>query len=93
MFEIRDDTENGIIRVAYIGEIKPTDFETIAPTLKKILKMRNLILLLLDWTRLSGWSDDSESQAFFIRKGLRGHIKRVAIVGESKWRSAATEFG
>lgn len=27
MFEILDDTENGIVRVAFVGEIQPTDYE------------------------------------------------------------------
>jgi hypothetical protein len=92
MFEIFDDTENGIIRVAFIGEIKPTDYEASVPTIEQIMERRKPIRLLFDWTRLSGWSEDSESQAFFYRKRLRGDIERVAIVGESKWRSAATEF-
>ena len=30
MFEILDDTENGIVRVAYVGEIQPTDYARIS---------------------------------------------------------------
>ncbi len=92
MFEVLDDTVNGIVRVAFVGEIQPTDFEVSAPTFEKIIKTRKPLRLLLDWTRLSGWSQDSESQAFFFRIRHRGDIERVAIVGELKWRSAATEF-
>ena len=92
MFEILDDTENGIVRVAFVGEIQPTDYEVSGPTFEKIIKTRKPLRLLLDWTRLSGWSQESESQAFFLRIRYRGDIERVAIVGERKWRSAATEF-
>ncbi len=44
--------------------------------------------------RLEGMrSQESESQAFLFRIRHRGDIERIAIVGESKWRSAATEIG
>ena len=92
MFEILDDTENGIVRVAFVGEIQPTDYEVSAPTFEKIIKTRKPLRLLLDWTRFSGWSQESESQTFWFRIGHRGDIERVAIVGERKWRSAVTEF-
>jgi hypothetical protein len=92
MFEILDDTENGIVRVVFVGEIQPTDYDVSAPTFEKIIKTRRPLRLLLDWTRFSGWSQESESQAFWFRIRNRGDIDRVAIVGERKWRSAATEF-
>jgi hypothetical protein len=92
MFEILDDTENGIVRVAFVGEIGPTDYEFSGPTFEKIIKTPKPLRLLLDWTRFSGWSQESESQAFWFRIQHRGDIERVAIVGERKWRSAATEF-
>ncbi len=92
MLEILDDTEKGIVRVAFVGEIQPTDYEVSAPTFEKIIKTRKPLRLLLDWTRFSGWSEESESRAFWFRIRHRGYMERVAIVGESKWRSAATEF-
>ena len=92
MFEILDDTENGIVRVAFVGEIQPTDYEVSGPTSEKIIKTRKPLRLLLDWTRFSGWSQESESQPFFFRIGHRSDMQRVAIVGERKWRSAAPEF-
>jgi hypothetical protein len=92
MFEILDDTENGIVRVAFVGEIGPTDYEVSGPTFEKIIKTRKPLRLLLDWTRFSGWSQEAESQAFFFRIGHSRDMERVAIVGERKWRSAATEF-
>jgi hypothetical protein len=92
MFEILDDTENGIVRVACVGEIQPTDYEVSGPTFEKIIKTRQPLRLLLDWTRFSGWSQESESQAFWYRIRHRGDMERVAIVGERKWRSAATEL-
>ncbi len=92
MFGILDDPENGIVRVAFVGEIQPTDYEVSAPTFEKIIKAEKPIRLLLDWNRFSGWSQESESQAFFFRIRYRGDIERVAIVVERKWRSAATEF-
>ncbi len=92
MFEILDDTKNGIVRVALVGEIQAIDYEVSAPTFMKIIQTRRPLRLLLDWTRLSGWSHDAESQVFFFRVRHRGDIERVAIIGESKWRSAATDF-
>ena len=92
MFEILDDTENCIVRVAFVGEIQPTDYEISSPTFEKIIKAQKPLRLLLDWTRLLGWSHASESQTFWFRLRHRGDIDRVAIVGEGKWRSAATEF-
>jgi hypothetical protein len=92
MFEILDDTENGIVRVAFVREIQPTGYEVSAPTFEKIFETRKPLRLLLDWARFSGWSRESESQAFFFCMQHRGDIKRIAIVGESKWRSAATEI-
>ena len=92
MFEILDDTENGIVRVAYVGEIQPTDYDVSGPKFEKIAKTRQPLRLLLDWTRFSGWGPESESRAFWFRIRHRGNVERVAIVGESKWRSAATEF-
>ena len=92
MFEILDDTENGIVRVAYVGEIQTTDYDVSGPIFEKIAKMRQPLRLLLDWTRFSGWSEESESRSFWFRIRHRGAMERVAIVGESKWRSAAAEF-
>jgi hypothetical protein len=92
MFEIIDDTEKGIVRVAFVGEIQPTDYEVSSPTFEKIIKTRKPLRLLLDWTRFSGWSQEAGSQTFWFRIGHRGDMDRVAIVGERKWRSAATEF-
>ncbi len=92
MFEIIDDTENGIVRVACVGAIQPTDYEVSGPTFEKIIKTRQPLRMLLDWTRFSGWSQESESQAFWYRIRHRGDMERVAIVGERKWRSAATEL-
>ncbi len=92
MFEILDDTENGIVRVACVGEIQPTDYEVSGPTFEKIIKTRQPLRLLLDWTRFSGWSEESESRAFWFRIRHRGNMERVAIVGERKWRSAAAEL-
>ena len=92
MFEILDDTENGIVRVAFVGEIQPTDYEISTPIFEKIIKTRKPLRLLLDWTRFSGWSQESESQAFLFRIRHRSDIERIAAVGESKWRSAATEI-
>ena len=92
MFEILDDTENGIVRVAFVGEIQPTDFEVLDPTFKKIIKTRQPLRLLFDWTRLSGWSQESESQGFWYLIKHRGNMERIAVVGESKWHSAVTEF-
>ncbi len=92
MFEIIYDTENGIIRIAFVGEIQPKDYEDSAPTFAKIFGSRKSLRLLLDWTRLSGWSEESESPSFWFRIRHRGDMERVAIVGERKWRSAATEF-
>ncbi len=82
--EILDDTENGIVRGAFVGQIQPTDCEVSAPTFEKIFETRKPLRLLLDWTRFSGWSQESESQAFFFRIRHRGDIERIAIVGESK---------
>ncbi len=92
MFEILDGRENGIVRVAFVGQIKPEDYQVSAPAFEKIFKTRKPLRLLLDWTRFSGWSQESESQAFFFRIGHRSDMQRVAIVGERKWRSAAAEF-
>ncbi len=92
MFEFFDATENGIIRIAFVGEIQPKDYEDSAPTFAKIFGSRKSLRLLLDWTRLSGWSQETESQAFFFRIRHRGDTERIAIVGESKWRSATTEI-
>ena len=92
MFEILDDTENGIVRVAYVGEIQPTDYEVIDPIFEKIIKTRQPLRLLFDWTRFSGWSQESESQGFWYRIQHRGDIERIAVVGEPKWHSAVTEF-
>ena len=92
MFEILDDTENGIVRVAYVGEIQPTDYDVSGPTFEKIVKARQPLRLLLDWTRFSGWSEESESRAFWFRIRHRGDMERIAIIGERKWRSAATEL-
>ncbi len=93
MFEILDDMENGIVRVAFVGEIQPTDYEVSTPLFEKIIETRKPIRMLLNWTRFSGWSHEAGSQAFWFRIGHRGDIDRVAIIGERKWRSAATEFG
>jgi len=92
MFEILDDTENGIVRVAYVGEIQATDYDVSGPAIEKIFKTRQPLRLLLDWTRFSGWSEESESRSFWFRIRHRGDMERVAIVGERKWRSAATEL-
>ncbi len=92
MFEILDDTENGIVRIACVGEIQATDYDVSGPALEKIIKTRQPLRLLLDWTRFSGWSEESESRAFWFRIRHRGDMERVAIVGERKWRSAATEL-
>ena len=92
MFEILDDTENGIVRVACVGEIQLADYEVSLPAFEKIVKTRKPLRLLLDWTRLSGWSQESDSQTFFFRIEHRGDMERVAIVSERKWRSAASEF-
>ena len=92
MFEILDDTENGIVRVAFVGEIQLTDYEVSVPMFEKIVKTRKPLRLLLDWTRLSGWCQESDSPTFFFRLEHRGDMERVAIVSERKWRSAASEF-
>ncbi len=92
MFEILDDTENGIVRVAYVGEIQATDYDVSGPTFEKIAKTRQPLRLLFDWTRFSGWSEESESRAFWFRIRHRGGMERIAIIGERKWRSAATEL-
>jgi len=92
MFEILDDTENDIVRVAFVGEIQPTDYEVIDPIFEKIIKTRQPLRLLFDWTRFSGWSQESESQGFWYRKQHRGDMERIAVVGERKWYSAVTEL-
>ena len=92
MFEILDNTENDIVRVAFVGEIQPTDFEVSGPTFEKIVNTRQPLRLLFDWTRFSGWSQESESQAFWFRKLHHDDFERVAILGDRKWRSAATDF-
>ena len=91
MFEILDDTENGIVRVACVGEIQPTDYEVLDPILQKMIEARQPIRLLLDWTRFLGWSQESESQKFWFRIRHRGEMDRIAVVGERKWHSAVTE--
>ena len=91
MFEIRDDPENGIVRIAFVGEILPADYEVSAPALRKIIETRKPVRLLMDWTLFSGWSQETESQAFLFRISHRGDIERIAILGESKWRSAVAE--
>ncbi len=40
MFEILDDTENGIVRVACVGETQATDYDVSGPTFEKIAKTR-----------------------------------------------------
>jgi hypothetical protein len=92
MLEIFDDTENGIVRLAYVGEIQPTDYEVLDPVFEKIIKTRQPLRLLVDWTRFSGWSQESESLAFWYRIRHRGDMERIAVVGEGKWHSAVTEF-
>ncbi len=92
MFEILDDTENGIVRVAWVGEIQPTDYEVLDSTFEKIVKTRQPLRLLFDWTRFSGWSQDSESQGFWYRIRHRGDMERIAVVGDRKWHSAVIEF-
>jgi len=42
MFEILDDTENGIVRVAYVGEIQATDYDVSGPTFEKIARRDSL---------------------------------------------------
>jgi hypothetical protein len=92
MFDILDGTENGIVRIAFVGEIQPADYEVSAPACERVFETQKSLRLLLDWTRFSGWSRESESQAFFFRIRHRGDIERIAIVGDSKWRSAAAEI-
>ena len=92
MFDIIDDKKNGIVRVACVGEIQSTDYGVSILPLEEIIKTRQPIRLLLDWTRFSGWSEESESRSFWFRIRHRGGMERIAIVGESKWRSAATEL-
>ncbi len=92
MLEILDDTENGIVRVACVGETQATDYDVSGPTLEKIIKTRKPLRLLLDLTRYSGLSQEAESRAFWFQIRHRGDMERIAIIGERKWRSAATEL-
>ena len=92
MFEIFDDTENGIVRIDFVGQVGPADYQISGPEFEKIIKTRKPLRLLFDWTRFSGWSEDADSQKFFIRTRHQGDFERIAIVGEHKWRSAVTEF-
>ncbi len=64
--EILDDTENGIVRVALVGEIQPTDCEVSTPTFEKIFETRKPLRLLLDCTRfLVGARNPSLKRSFF----------------------------
>ena len=92
MIKILDDTENDIVNVVFDGQIGLKDYEISGPIIEKVIKARKPVRLLLDWTSFSGWSEESESQAFFFRTGHQGDFERVAIIGEHKWRSVATEF-
>ncbi len=92
MFKILDDTENGIVRIDFVGQVGPADYQISVPEFEKIIETRKPLRLLFDWTRFSGWNEDADSQKFFMRTRHQGDFERIAIVGEHKWRSAVTEI-
>lgn len=59
--------------------------------LDEVIELEKLIAevrpmgLLLDWSQLEGWDEESESARFLVRLELRKHLQRVAVLGESRW--------
>ncbi len=92
MFDIFEDSEHGIIRVAFSEEIQPIDYEVSGPAFEKIIKSRKPFRVLFDWSRFLGWRQAAESQAFLFSVHHRSDFERTAFVGESKWRSEVAYF-
>lgn len=61
MFEINDDTENGIVGVVCVGELQPKDYEVSGPIFQTILEVRKPLRLLLDWPRAAYGGDRGSS--------------------------------
>ncbi len=88
MIEILPETEGNVVGLRLAGKIGASDYEEMLPEFDRIVSNYAEVRIMLDWEDLEGWTEEGESFRFFIRTSYRRlDIKRIAIVGEGKWRS------
>ena len=75
------------LKIVAPERLKADDFRQLAPQVESIINRYGKIRLLIDGTRLEGWSDMSafEAHAMFV-KDHQAKAERIAVIAPHEWQ-------
>ena len=92
MLEMSREPGKAVIVLRPLGLIQAEDYQACLPELKKLVAEIHPTGLLLDWTQLTGWDEESESLRFFARLYFRSDFERMAILADEGWEAEIRRF-
>ena len=85
MLEISREPGRSVIILKELGIIQTDHYLEFLPELKELVDEIHPTGLLLDWTQLNGWNEESESVRFYARLDFRSYFERIAILADEGW--------
>ena len=92
MIELNEEPGKSFLVCKSSGFIQRGEFAGRMPELKKLVAETRPKGLLLDWTELKGWDEETESLRFSARLEVRDNFERVAILADRAWDAEVSRF-
>ena len=86
------ELDNGVLEVHLTGKLVKKDYETLLPSVERLVKQHGKIRIFMEMHDFHGWTagalwEDTKFAAHHFRD-----IERLAIIGETKWEKGMATF-
>ncbi len=84
MYEVNLEAGGRLLVAKASGILQADDYDAMLK-FEKLLSDAQPEGMLVDWTELEGWSEESESMRFLARMQFGTTLQRIAILADSSW--------
>ncbi len=84
MYEVSLEAGGRLLIAKASGLLQADDYDAMLE-FEKLVSAARPEGMLVDWTELKGWSEESESMRFLARMQFGATLQRIAILADSSW--------
>ena len=84
MYEVSLEAGGRLLIAKASGLVQADDYDAMLE-FEKLVSEARPEGMLVDWTELKGWSEESESMRFLARMQFGATLQRIAILADSSW--------
>lgn len=90
--EISQDPKSGLMSIRVTGKLAKDDYDRFLPEVEKMIAEHGKISILFEMHDFHGWSASALWEDFKFDLKHFSDIRRLALVGESKWEKGMAAF-